>query len=120
MKFLVLSIFVFSGICFVSAQSPVQTTEMKKQELKQQFNIYEEDHRGLIIYFSDQTAISYPIQQTFPSLDRALEFFFSGGVMKDLVCVSVLQPQSAYPDFKGGEPMDMNSSVENYIKLFKQ
>lgn len=120
MKFVILSIFILNALNYVSAQPQVNTQELKKQEVKQQFNIYEEDHRGLIVYFSDQTTISYPIQQSFPTLDRALEFFFSGGVMKDLVCISVLQPQSTYPDFKGGEPIDMTQSIDSYIKLFKQ
>jgi hypothetical protein len=92
----------------------------KKVQVIQQFGIYEQDHRGLVIYFADQDQISYPIQATFSTLREALESYFHGAVRLDMVSVSVSQPQSLYPAFQGGVPMDMNQSIEKYIELYNQ
>lgn len=92
----------------------------KKVQIIQQFGIYEQDHRGLVIYFSDQDQISYPIQATFNTLREALESYFYGTFRLDMVSVSVSEPQSLYPAFEGGVPIDMNQSIEKYIELYNQ
>lgn len=116
--FFCLFFILFISVSF--SQNQQTTLEEKKVLLKQQYGIYENDHRGLVIYFNDQSEISYPIQLSFNTLNEAFTAFFGGGIMKDLVVISVLQPQSVYPLYTGGTPMDMNQSIEKYIELFNQ
>ena len=113
------------SLCFctigLGQTSDAQTQFLaKKTQLVQQFNIYEQDHRGLVVYFSDQEQVSYPVQATYNTLQEAIEAYFNGAIRRDMVSVSVNQPQSQYPAFTGGLPMDMNQSIEKYIELFNQ
>jgi hypothetical protein len=116
-----LSFLSFSNYMLGQQSDPnAQILAEKKVQLIQQFGIYEQDHRGLVIYFSDQDQISYPIQATFNTLREALESYFYGTFRLDMVSVSVSEPQSLYPAFEGGVPIDMNQSIEKYIQLFNQ
>ncbi|MBI2258978.1 MAG: hypothetical protein HYU67_08775 [Flavobacteriia bacterium] len=90
----------------------------KKIQLSQEFGLSMNDHRGFIVYFQDQNQISYPIQQTFTTLQEAFQFYFDGGIKKDMMVFRVLQTQSMYPNFEGGLALDMNSTMEKYITLF--
>lgn len=116
--FFCLFFILFISISF--SQNQQASLEEKKALVKQQYGIYENDHRGLVIYFNDQTEISYPIQLSFNTMSEAFTAFFGGGIMKDLVVIRVLQAQSAHPLYIGGTPMDMNQSIEKYIELFNQ
>lgn len=115
---LYLFITLFTTLSF--SQTQTLSLEEKKALVKQQYGVYEKDHRGLVVYFNDQTEITYPIQISFNTLNEAFTAFFGGGVMKDLVVIKVLEPQAAHPNYVGGTPMDMNQSIEKYIELFNQ
>ena len=117
MKAFLFAVFVIS-FTYSFSQNQALSLNEKKTLVKQQYGIYENDHRGLVIYFNDQTQISYPIQLSFNTMNEAFTTFFGGGVMKDLVVIKVLESQSTYPQYIGGTPMDMNQSIEKYIELF--
>ncbi|MCE3294953.1 MAG: hypothetical protein K0R65_667 [Crocinitomicaceae bacterium] len=122
-KTTLLLVWISLAFCKISlGQSSDTHTEFlaKKSQLVQQFNIYEQDHRGLVIYFSDQGQISYPVQATFSTLQQAIEAYFNGTVRRDMVSFAVSQPQGLYPTFTGGLPIDMGQSIEKYIELFNQ
>lgn len=105
---------------FSQIENQTESLEAKKTQVKHQFNIYEQDHRGFVVYFSDQTQISFTVEVNFNTLQEAFQFYFSGGIMKDIVCVSINQSQALYPNFQGGLALDMNQSIEKYVNLFNQ
>ncbi len=125
MKFFTLTIATWaflslSHIAYAQTAEETQLLVEKKAQIIQQFNIYEQDHRGLVIYFSDQQQVSYPVQASFNTLQEAIESYFYGTIRRDMVSLSVNQPQSMYASFNGGVPIDMNQSIEKYIELFNQ